>query len=338
MLNQKEQMTSKIETKSAIRGNVDTIVKIVFGSHLYGTANENSDKDFKGIFMPTKEQIYLGKVPKALTFNTKKDNGEKNTNEDIDTELYSLHYFLHLACEGETVALDMLHAPEDMLKETTKIWDRIISERHRFYTKNLRAFVGYARRQASKYGIKGSRLNDAKRVLEFISQTGHHYGPIFIKLKDVWEELPTGEHIFKLPEDASGVRMYEVCGRKTGETASLEYLWNTVNNFYKNYGARAEQAAKNEGIDWKAVSHALRAAYQVKQILTEGTITFPLREAEYLRQVKEGKLHYLNDVAPKLDNLMDEVEALSVTSTLPMHVDRQYWDNFLISVIEEKIK
>lgn len=312
--------------------NIEIIMQSIFGSHLYGTNNSSSDSDRKGIFMPSKEQIYLGKIPKSLTCNTKKGDG-KNTSNDIDTELYSLHYFLHLACEGETVALDMLHVKDEMIIESSDIWERIIAERHRFYTKNLKAFVGYARRQASKYGIKGSRLDDAKRVIEFCDTAQRE-----IRVKQVWEQLPTGEHIFKHPEDVNGVRMYEVCGRKTCETATIEYLQNTISNFYKNYGARAEQAARNEGIDWKAVSHALRAAYQVKQVFTEKTIIFPLREADYLKQVKEGKLSYKSEVAPQLDSLMDEIEALSVVSDLPMHVDRKYWDNFLISVIEEKIK
>lgn len=305
---------------------------MIFGSQLYGTANEKSDKDFKGVFMPLREQIFLGKIPKSLSENTKKDSNSKNTAEDIDTEMYSLHYFIHLACEGETAALDMLHAPDNMLVETSEIWKSIVAERQRFYTKNLKAFVGYARRQASKYGIKGSRLNDAKRVLDFCGSTAMSQ-----RVKQVWNQLPEGEHIFKLPEDDNGVRMYEVCGRKTCETASIEYLFQTVKKFHDNYGERARQAANNENIDWKAVSHALRAAYQVKQILTQKTIVFPLAEADYLRQVKEGRLPYQSEVAPRLDGLMDEIESLSATSDLPMNVNRKYWDNWLISVIEGQL-
>jgi len=33
------------------------ICEMVFGSHLYGTATEKSDRDFKGIFLPTAEEI-----------------------------------------------------------------------------------------------------------------------------------------------------------------------------------------------------------------------------------------------------------------------------------------
>lgn len=314
------------------------IVKMTFGSHLYGTANESSDKDFKGIFMPSKEQILLGRIPKSLTFNTKKDNGSKNSPDDVDTELYSLHYFIDLACKGETVAMDMLHAPKEALLETSDIWDAIIAERERFYTKNLNAFVGYARRQAGKYGIKGSRLNDAKRVLDFIQDKSLPFIRL-VKLKDgeIWDALPDGEHIFKHEPDENGIRMYEVCGRKCGETSTLEYLGKMVKHFYDAYGARAEQAAKNEGIDWKAVSHAFRAAFQIKEILTKGTITFPLEEAEFLRQVKEGKLHYRDEIAPKLDALMDEVEALSAKSDLPERADREYWDGFIVRQAESEI-
>lgn len=145
------------------------IVKMIFGSHLYGMDTPASDKDYKGVFMPTKEQIFLGNIPKSYNETTKHGN-EKNTSEDIDTEIYSLHYFIKLACEGQTVALDMLHAPKNMILETSYIWKEIVESREKFYTKNLRAFVSYARKQASKYGIKGSRLSTVKNVLEILKE------------------------------------------------------------------------------------------------------------------------------------------------------------------------
>jgi hypothetical protein len=194
----------------------------------------------------------------------------------------------------------------------------------------LKAFVGYARKQASKYGIRGSRLNAAKDVLSFCKSINHE-----LRVKNVWESLPIGEHIYKHDPDDKGIRMYEVCGRKIGDTTTVGFLNNTVQHFYDNYGARAEQAANNKGIDWKAVSHAIRAAYQVKQILTEGTITFPLAESSYIRNVKEGKFDYCNEVAPRLEELMDEVEVLSKNSTLPDTVDRKFWDNFLMNEVDE---
>lgn len=307
------------------------IVKMYFGSTLYGTETPASDKDFKGVFCPSKEQVFLGRVPKSIPSNTKKDNGAKNTADDVDTEMYSLHYFLKLACEGETVALDMLHAPQSMLICDSPTWQRIVSERQRFYTRNLKAFVGYARRQAAKYGVKGSRLNAAKQVWEYLMR----YAPDQ-RMEEIWLDLPIGEYLHKLPNGVTGEEEYEVCGRRIQRTTHIKHALPIVENFWKNYGARAEQAARNEGIDFKACSHALRAAYQVKSILTLGTIVFPLPEADYLRTVKQGKLHYQREVAPELERVMDEVEALSAASTLPESVDRAYWDRFIVEELERR--
>ena len=311
--------------------NLNIIVKLRFGSYMYGTNTPDSDLDYKGVFLPNKRQILLGSIPKALNFDTKKNSNKKNTSDDIDCQIYSLHYFIKMACEGQTGPIDMLHCPKNMLKKTSEIWDFIVENRSKFYTKNLNAFVGYARTQAAKYGIKGSRLNDAEMVVKFLLDYDND-----MRVGELWDKLPEGEHINKI-EDKNGILLYQVCGRSVQQTARVEYVFNIFNNFLINYGERARMAAENEGLDWKAVSHAVRAAIQVKEIFTEGNITYPLREAEYLKKIKTGQLHYKNEVAPKLENLMEEIETLSKNSELPEKVDRIFWDNFIMEVIEKYV-
>jgi len=309
------------------------IVKTYFGSLLYGTATLESDTDIKGIFLPSKEQVLLGAIPKNVSYTTKMDVAAKNTREDVDVEIYSLHYFIDLACAGETVALDMLHAPQKMIILDSPIWREIVANREKFYTKNLKAFIVYARRQAAKYGIKGSRLNDARGVITFLSQ----FDPE-LALRAVWEELPILEHVRKRGVSPySGLLEYEVCGKVFQETAKVGYVIPVIEKFIAKYGARAELAARNEGIDWKALSHALRAGFEVKEILTQSTITFPLKEADYLIAVKQGKLDYLKEVAPKLDSLVEEVEELSSKSTLPQKVDRAFWNGFIMDLLEREL-
>jgi len=314
---------------------METIVKMIFGSHLYGLDTPKSDMDYKGVFMPSYNKILLGRIQKNVTTSTGKDHS-KNTTVDVDLEFFSLHYFIELACQGQTVALDMLHAPDDMIIETSPIWKHLVQLRHLFYTKNLSAFIGYARRQASKYGIKGSRLNSVRMVLEHLEILDS-----FTKLRDIWDALPTGEHIHFLdpnPLDTNKFRIYQVVGKKFLESVKIEDVYNALSKFEKDYGARAKLAAENKGIDWKAISHALRAAYQVKELLTDGTITFPLKDAEYLKQVKLGQLDYLTEVNIVLENLMDEVEQLATLSSLPAKVNRAYWDDTLLYFVKEYYK
>jgi len=306
-----------------------TIVKMVFGSHLYGTATSDSDKDFKGIFMPSKEQIFLGHIPKSYN-STTKQGAEKNTSEDVDTEIYSLHYFIKLACEGQTVALDMLHAPDNMIIESSDVWKAIVKNREKFYTKNLKAFIGYAKRQASKYEIKGSRLNATAKVIKLLSVRDESE-----KMKTIWNQLPTEEHLYMIETNRNSVRQYQICGKIIQETTKIGYVLDILTKFYETYGKRAKEAAENKNIDWKAVSHALRAAYQVQELLQDGTITFPLKKAPFLRAVKQGEFDYKRIVAPTLELVMSHVETLSKTSTLPKKADRKFWDNFIIETVEK---
>ena len=304
------------------------IVKMKFGSHLYGTDTEDSDVDYKGVFLPAKKEILLNNIPKCRSFSTGNDL-KKNNPDDVDEEIYSLHYFLKLACDGQTVAMDMLHAPEKMLLENSNIWRSIVKQKNRFYTKNLDSFVSYARRQASKYGIKGSRLNAALQVLTILESNN-----LEGRLRDVWNQLPRNEYCHDTGVDPNGMRQYQVCGKTFQESSAIGYVLPIVKKFYDDYGHRAKLAAENRNIDWKAVSHALRAAIQTKEILINGTITFPLKDAPFLLKVKSGRLDYTNEVAPVLESLMDEVEKLVTDSNLPEKVDVEYWNDFICETLE----
>lgn len=304
-------------------------MQMIFGSHLYGTATEKSDTDYKGVFMPKAGDVILQRVPHSINTSSKKGSDEKNSSTDVDQEIYSLHYFLHLACEGETVALDMLHAPEKFWIHSSEIWRELVSLRKKFYTKNLKAFVGYARRQAAKYGVKGTRLAEAKLVLEFLRDNSQY------RLREVWDQLPTGEHISKTSNDVDV--LYQVCGKYLNGHSYCHHHIPMMKAFIDRYGERARQAEQNEGVDWKAVSHAFRAAYQVKHILEEQDYTYPLPETEWIKKVKSGSLHFQKEVAPALETLMELLEILSKKSLLPEKVDRTFWDMWLYNHVYKEI-
>lgn len=331
--------------------DLNIIVLMPFGSNLYGTEvnmddltdkektesdNYLSDRDYKGIYLPTKKDIYLNTISKSRKFDSKIDSNAKNTPDDIDCEIYSLQYFLKMALDGDTAAMDMLHCPEDLLIQSSDIWKNMVSNRSKFYTKNLNTLVSYARGQAATYGIKGSRLSDAKNVLDFLDQFDKYsYNP---RLSEIWEQLPTGEHINKLPQDPkTKLRMYEVCNRKSQETSKVCYLQDMIKRFYDKYGERARKAANNEGIDWKAISHAIRAGSQLKEIINNGTITYPLSDRDFIKKVKLGRYSYFC-IAVYLDCMIDELELMNKNSQLPIEPDYEFWDDFLISTIDSYLQ
>ncbi len=296
------------------------IVRTIYGSHLYGLAGPKSDKDYKSVFMPTMQQVLLGRIPRTQRLSSG-DPLNKNTSTDIDDDSYSLHYFLELAHQGQSVALDMLHGDKE--EEFTEEWMYLKRNRHMFYTKSMTAFVGYARKQAAKYGIKGSRLSAVAEGLRILLA---HPRLTIVELTRDKSIIPETE--FSYVDYENG--WWELCGKKMSFGSLCSEYIPMLMKYHSNYGKRALLALTNEGLDWKAISHALRVGYQTKAIFLYNEFYYPLRETNFLMDVKNGRLNYTKKVAPILDALMEELEELSKASQLPEKTNRLFWDQWLL--------
>lgn len=302
------------------------ICEIKFGSHLYGTATETSDRDFKGIFLPTTEEIYLGRIPKTKASTP--SNGKKAADE-LDCEYYSLHHFVKLASQGQTVAMDMLFAPETCVFKSVEygwVWDEIVKNRHLFLSKRMSAFIGYARSQASKYSLKGDRYN---RLIEFRDV-------LYLMLPEArmstdWERLVSlADEERKNPH---GLLELRVGAKWFGETTRVSDVHKAVSNLVDKYGNRAQQAADMGGADWKAMSHAVRVSKELIELVSLGSIHFPLADAPLILRIKKGELT-LEQVGNILDGDLLFIEAQMKQSRLPETVDVQFWDTWLCQVVQ----
>lgn len=279
------------------------IILSVTGSKLFGTATESSDTDFCGVYIPTMNQMKLGEFPYHI--GLPKEYG-------LDLQIWSIQYYLKLACDGDTMALDLLHAPYiNWICYNPDAWKVLTDIKTQFYTKGMSSYMGFARDQATKYGIKGDRLNTLRKVLDFFDTIQDQT----IKLKEIWYSLPTGSHIHHL-DDVEPFRLYQVCGKKYQETVKIAYMKKNLEKNLQEYGKRAIAAAKNEGIDWKGLSHALRSCEQIQSIMETGTYSFPLRNWKFITAVKKGKIEF-KMVEAVLSDWVDLVEDLTQKSELP---------------------
>ena len=324
-----------------------TVMKGYFGSHLYGTSTPESDVDFKEIFVPHPRDILLGTAMNHTNLNTN-NTATKNTKDDVDHELYSLKYFFKLAAEGETVALDMIHTPADLVvkSDLPDVWKFIQDNRSRFYTTDMKAYLGYVRKQAAKYGVKGSRLAELKKVLNVLNDypewkfedrpkdKAHNQR---WKVAEIAHLLPVSEFLFWKDDidNKNGVQtFYNVLGRKFQTTITVAEMKYSLTKLETEYGERARKAEANEGVDWKALSHAYRAGYQLMEIYQTGDLVFPLREASIIKLIKAGELPF-KEVQELLEDTVDLVEVLAIQAHkngMPAKADMKFWDKFVEEV------
>lgn len=326
-----------------------TIVRIRFGAHLYGTATPASDVDYKSVFVPSARDVLLQRVKGSISHQRPKAEGEKNYAGEVDEEAYSLQRYLGLCAEGQTVALDVLFAPPSswVLDPPSREWFDVVENRHRLITRKSAAFIGYCRAQANKYGIKGSRVAAARLALDLLTQRLEALGTT-AKLGEIEGSIQAycarHEHMALLDiegaTDVHGtkrtVRHWEVCNRKMPLTQTIKSAHEVMRRIVEEYGHRALQAESNQGVDWKALSHAVRVARQAIELLRTGAVVFPRHEAAHLTAIKLGQLPYAQ-VAEEIDGLLPAVEREAERSTLPESADLAWIDDFVADIYRNQI-
>ncbi len=312
-----------------------TIVEIRFGSHLYGTATPQSDLDIKAVYLPTERDILLQRVRPSVTRIRAKVPGEKNTADDIDFEAYSPAKFLQLLADGQTVALDILFSPDTvMIKAPDPLWRDIQALAPRLFSRRSTAFISYCRQQTQKYAVKGTRLAAVRLALDGLIAAELRYGGN-ARLSEAQAEVEAmcvGSELLalvELPNANGGSAVYfDIAGKKAIVSASIKAARAMAQKLFDEFGERTRMAESQQGVDWKAMMHAVRIAGQAVEFLTTRRVTFPRPNAAHLLAIRHGQLSY-DAVSDEIEQLLAEVESAVENSDLPETAKEGLADDFI---------
>ncbi len=322
--------------------------KTIFGSHLYGSNVAESDTDYKAVALPNGRQIILRDYPSSYSENTKTKE-TKNSKDDVDMEIFNLYRFLELGKQGQTVFFDMIFSPERFWLEKSDIWYEILANKDKIVNKKVGAAIGYARSQAEKYSAKGIRLQALQEVIAFLNvykayptmELGLALGDEPIKKLSSFVS-PESLEFISLHEEFSdhlpGGKLHHlmVCGKKAGFTSSVKTALNTFQKSLGQYGDRAK-AAVTDGVDWKAMLHAVRIAKQTKELLDTGHITFPRPEKDLLLKIRHGELSY-EEVSEIIEKGIEGIKEAQAKSSLREESDADFINDFVYETYRKQIE
>jgi hypothetical protein len=301
---------------------MNKIAKILTGSRLYNTHRENSDYDFRGLYLPSIRDCYLNQVKETI-------------NVGPEELYYSIHKFLDLAVTGQPVALECLFAPETNVEIfNSRVWNRLVSRRKEFLNKKMDAFLGFGRSLSSKYAVKAERFNMLAKLISFIGECNNSSN---IRLSDVWNHLPLNEFCSK-ETDAENRVFYVVLSRKYMENTLLKDFISALEDIRNDYGARVK-AAESGMFDSKSVSHCFRIAYQLQDIAKYGELIFPLTDerVDFLKKVKNREVNYnRDDIFGRLDEEIKVTEKMLSESSLPESIPQKIKYEILDFVYDER--
>jgi len=304
------------------------LYKCLFGSKLYGTDSDQSDTDYKAIYLPVKRDVLLGNGNRSFSVCSKEHG--KNTKDDIDVDYYSFQKFLNLLRKGEQNCLDILFSNSN--KEAVCIqhdlWDELIlSNKDKFISKNLKSSFGFMRSQVNRYVVRGDRMKAVEDILVALRGVSD----VNLRLRDVesvFLHLADDSEFTKIINGDTG-NYISVCERKCPFGNKVKDAILIYDKLYNEYGERTKKAKNVSGADLKGISHSIRIGEQIKQLLTDGEVTFPLKNKEFIKDVKYGNVN--SEVYLKyIDELFIECEMLSESSPLRSDVDQDFIDDLCV--------
>lgn len=321
-------------------GEHKLIFLTMFGSRLFGTFTENSDQDVKGVFMPSKESLYLQNAPRTLSFTTG-DGVSKNSKDDVDIELFSLHYFLELLAKGNSNMVSVLFAgmtSSNILYMDT-LFEEVMEMGDLLYDKNnVDAFLGFSYEHASKYALKVDRYETVKMLVEYfhdVVTTQKMESIDFVHLFEQMSVNNVNQNYVFLEEDENGKTYLNVFNTKHMLGIFVHEFVARMNKELAKYGNRVKAVSDgSQETDWKALSHSFRTVYEAKQLLKKGYYEYPLPCAEFLLDVKNAQysLEELRDVFRRNCNEVEELKH----SMMKTGVDKKYTNELLLKLYERK--
>jgi len=302
------------------------------GSVLHGTNSNLSDMDIKGLYIPNIESFVTNQKVKVLNLGKEKrsDIQEKNTNNDIDLEVYPVNDFLDsLSNKMETNAVEIIFSmfANKVLLETPD--SIILKENYKsFLYSSTEALTRFAISQAIKYSVKGDRLNELDELIQFFkdfdfSRTQRSK----LRLNDIEtlnKAVANKVHIcFTEIVNKEGVtEVYlQVLNRKMIMSSKVGYFMKFIDQIRDTYGARAEKAKNAKGVDFKAFAHAIRAIRQAKELTLTGFLNFPLYCADELKDIKYNNKYNIEELFSLMESEDLKLQELSNSSVLPDYPD-----------------
>lgn len=296
----------------------------LFGSTLYGTGTPESDVDARGIFIQSEAALRTGRQRHSLKYSSGQSQ-MRNSSDDMDIDLWSLEYWvLDLLKKGDTGALDLLFSPSNpaCCLFRNPVMDIFFHNASRLINPAIfPGTIAYAMHQAKKYGIKGSRLGLFREIGQFLESvdTGGRLAAIMPEMAFRFG----GNAFYEQEEDkiVIGGKMHPA------STPISEFKRRIAAELIK-YGSRAQDALQNRGVDFKALSHALRAVFQIEELCETGKIVYPLKNAAFLRSVKAGEYSW-----PQVEGMILEgikkIEALQPVT--PMRWDQIFAEEAILA-------
>lgn len=282
--NPEDQEAISLALKLCKEADATLLFLVRFGSELYGASLPGkSDRDLRGLFLPSLASLAISNAKETISFSTSTDK-ERNSSQDIDIDLWSLQkWLLKELQEGEIGAIDLLFAPSHkkcVLFQSPLLAPVFAQPCRLLNLGDSSACYRYAISQARKYGIRGSRLGALKRAMTFVENLDGQQRLAQV-INGIIQTCSDPRHCSEV--ETAREPCLNIGGKLYPARIKIAEFRERLENELKRHEDHLNR------MDFKALSHAVRACDQMEELLHTGRITFPLQSSAELIRIKTGQ-------------------------------------------------
>ena len=296
------------------------------GSYAYGTNNENSDLDIRGVATHNSEDILTRK------------GFEQVVNEATDTTIYSLEKIVNLLSNCNPNTIEILGLEPWQYLYTGYIGQELIKNKDMFLSKRVvRSFGGYATAQLRRLSNKAVRTVEQeqreKHILASIENARYSYPDKYF----YYPEDSIRLYIDKAVQEDYDTEIFMDINLKHYPLRDYKSMWSEMQNIVKDYskiGRRNSKAIEHDKLG-KHMMHLIRLYLMCFDILEDGKIiTYRKKEHDFLMDIRNGKYLDENKQPTKefydiVDEMENKLDYLKEHSPLPDNPDYKRINEFL---------
>ena len=296
------------------------------GSHAYGTNNENSDLDIRGIATHNSEDILTRK------------GFEQVVNESTDTTIYSLEKIVNLLSNCNPNTIEILGLEPWQYLYTSYIGQELIKNKDMFLSKRaVHSFGGYATAQLRRLSNKAVRTVEQeqreKHILASIENARYSYPDKYFNYPEDSIRL----YIDKAVQEDYDTEIFMDVNLKHYPLRDYKSMWSEMQNIVKDYskiGKRNSHAIEHDKLG-KHMMHLIRLYLMCFDILEDGKIIiYRKKDHDFLMDIRDGKYLDENKQPTKefydiVDEMENKLEYLKEHSPLPDNPDYKRINEFL---------
>lgn len=335
------------------------IFETIVGSHAHGLATENSDKDYRGVYIMPFDDLL------AVNLQDKGINTYIYIDPIQDRQIFELRHFMFLLAKTTPNILEMIFALDENIVLKTPIFDVLMAHKQSFLTKRIfDTFCAYSMAQLKrirghnkhitnpqpiekpklKSYIKFEKCNGMRASKSELSQALITYvcSKVSASIYKAWQSPKEYTVGGLLQGDNEDELNFIDVSRERIEKDNLIYQglffvnkekyqqdlkkWEKYWHWKNNRNVKRKLLEEKFGIDCKHAMHSIRLLDTAKDVFEKGQLIIKRPNRDYYMSIKNGKYNF-DELIELAQNKIIEIKKMCLQSSLPDNIDQELIQN-----------